>query len=86
MTTTTTTTTTMVEQNIKLSIFFKKIEEINILSVSFIKINNLLNKNGKNSVFYPKYRRVLEEYKIQRTLVICFRVCCKKEKVRLGAI
>ena len=76
----------MVELNIKLLIFFKKIEEINIISVSFIKIISLLNKNGKNNVFYPKTGRVLREYNIQWTLVLCFRVCCKKEEVRLGAI
>ena len=57
----------MVELNIELLIFFKKIEEINILSVSFIKIISLLNKNVKKGVLYPKSGRVLREYKIQRT-------------------
>ena len=64
--------------------FFKKFYKISIPSVSFIVIDRLLDKNGKNSIFYAKIRRVLEESKIQRTLVICFRVWCKKEKVRLG--
>ena len=57
-----------------------------ISSVSFIVIDRLLDKNAKNSVFYTKIRRVLKESKIQRTLVTCFRVWCKKEKVRLDAI
>ena len=41
---------------------------------------------AKNSVFYTKIRRVLDESKIQRSLVICFRVWSKNEKVRLDAI
>ena len=73
----------MVELKIKLLIFFKKIEEINRF---FYQIISLLNKNGKNSVFYPKTVRVLREYRIQWMLVLCFCVCCEKEEVRLGAI
>ena len=44
----------MVELNIELLIVFKKIEEINIQSVSFIEIINLLNKNGKKVFSTPK--------------------------------
>ena len=76
----------MVNRNSSWLKFFKNFYKISIPSVSFIVIDRLLDKNGKNSVFYTKFRRVLEESKIQRTLVICFRVWCKKEKVRLDAI
>ena len=54
--------------------FFKNSYVISISSVSFIIIDRLLDENGKNSISYTKIRRVLEESKIQRTLVICL-VC-----------
>ena len=54
-------------------------------SVSFIVIDRLFDKNGKNSISYIIFRRVLEESKIQRTLVICFCVWCKTVKVRLDS-
>ena len=76
----------MVNRNSSWLKVFKNFYKISTPSVSFIVIDRLLDKNGKNSVFYTKFRRVLEESKIQRTLVICFRVWCKKEKVRLDAI
>ena len=63
--------------------FFKNSYVISISSVSFIIIDRLLDENGKKSISYTKIRRVLEESKIQRTLVIRFRVWCKTVKVRL---
>ena len=44
--------------------FFKNFYEISIPWVSFMGIDRLLDKNGKNSVFYTKIRRVLEESRI----------------------
>ena len=50
----------MVELNIALLIFYKKIEEINVKSVSFIKIISLLNKNVKKKCFLPQNREGAE--------------------------
>ena len=68
----------MVELNMELLIFFKKVEDKNIQSTSFIKIISLLNTKRQKYCFLTQNREGAER--------LCFRVCCKKEGVRLGEI